>query len=299
MSGRRAGNKTSAGELAYQRDLTRVKSVAGALKVKKKRKRINQEQKALEEQNYTAWLAVNRRKRIIARPMSKANKAGVILRRCHRTLQPFVAHIKEKRLSFDSDASVDIPVKIIQTISQTLVDLSDALDAVTKGIGPMAMAMKKCELKQQDIEERLIQVSTRSHDLNRALMKACQEIFNSEQMWLYANNDFANEILPTSMYHLKTWESNKRARKQREAAGIGTSGDSSGRGLTAGNAPSSKPSGKSQTNAKRSANKERQDMGESMVDHVPVCVADPTSYAGLAGVMANDDVDNVVRGRMH
>ena len=126
-------------------------------------------------------------------------------------------------------------------------------------------------------------------------MRGCQEIFNSDQVWLYANGDFANEIFPTSMYHQRAWTTNKRIRKQREAAGVSTGGDVSARGHTSGNAPSTKPIGKSQTNAKRSANKERQDMGDSMVDHVPVCVADPTSYAGLAGVVPtgqDDDFDD-------
>jgi hypothetical protein len=80
---------------------------------------------------------------------------------------------------------------------------------------------------------------------------------------------------------------NKRASKQREAS---ESSSHSSRGIASGNAPTSKPMGKSQTNAKRSANRERQDMGDSMVDHVPVCVADPTSYAGLAGVVSDNEV---------
>jgi hypothetical protein len=285
MLPKRSDNKSLAAEQAYRQALTRAKTVAGALKIKKKRKRINQEEKALREENFETWFEINRRKRVIARPMSKVNKAGVALRKCRRTVDALTSSLDD-----DNDNAVkeiSLPVETLKTISVRLVGLEKALEDVRQGIGPMAMEMKQCSLKQQDIEERLVRVSTRGHDLNRALTKACQEIFNSDQVWLYANEDFSNEILPTSMYHLRTWMVNKRASKQREAS---ESSSHSSRGIASGNAPTSKPMGKSQTNAKRSANRERQDMGDSMVDHVPVCVADPTSYAGLAGVVSDNEV---------
>jgi len=212
--------------------------------------------------------------------------AHTVLRKCKRVFAPAAQQTTEV---------VEVPLSVVQSVNEALDQLTEALNDLKDGIGPMAMAMKQCTLKQQDLETRMEQTTMRGNDLNRALMKGCQEIFNSDQVWLYANSDFANEILPTSMYHLRTWTINKRIRKLREAAGVSTGGDSSVRGNTSGNAPSTKPIGKSQTNAKRSANKERQDMGNSMVDHVPVCVADPTSYMGLAGVVPagqNDDFDD-------
>lgn len=280
--------KSTAGELAYQQALWRAKSVAGALKVKKKRKRITQGQNALREENFEAWFEVNKRKRIVASPISAARRAGVALRKCRRTLASARAA--------DADAeTVAVPAAVLDDLASKLDDLDGALTRVIEGVGPMAMAVAQCRAKQQDIEERITRVTTRSHDLSRALMRACQEVFNADQVWLYANGDFAHEILPTSMYHLRTWVANKRVRKQREAATSGGSGESgAARGNAAGNAPSLKPIGKSQTNAKRAAHKERQDMGDSMVDHVPVCVADPTSYAGLAGVVSNGG-DNAVK----
>lgn len=284
---------TIAGDLAYRQALGKARSIAGVLNVKRKRKRLIEEQTALRDENFDLWFGINRRKRIIATPMSAIKKTMVVLRRARKTVNGCkAAAIEQQQQQHDSsseeeeeEGTMTIPVKIVTKMLTALESIEQSLNKMKEGIGPMAMAMKQCTIKQQEIESRVNEIASRNNQLNRALVRASQEIFNTDQIWLYANGDYASEILPTSMYQLKTWHRNKRARKQREASAASSS---SARGNTSGNVASNKPLGKSQTIAKRFANRERQDMGNSMVDHVPVCVADPTSYAGLAGVVAEN-----------
>lgn len=276
--------------LAFQQSLQRTKSIQGAINVKRKRQALQTSSKALLNDNLDAWTQVNKRKRIISTPMSRLLKCEKTIARVKNTL-PIVTFESEnenpkgqnpktnnKRHSISSDKLV----MLHKNIEKMQYSIKEAI----RGVSPIAMDLKKCQEKQKIIEEKMVEMTRQGNDLDRALMRACQSIFNNEPSWLYANEDFINQIIPSSMYHQKTWMKNKREEKKKNASGVHTPTNTI-KGNTAGNLKSKKPSGKVEVNAKRLASKERQDMPDSISEHTPICIADPDSYSGLMGAMTH------------
>lgn len=279
--------------LAFKQSLDRTKSIQGAIGVKKKRLQLQKSHKALQDDNLAAWAEANKRKRIISGPLSRLKKCSETIKKVQNAIPQVddavgssgvaVEREKKRRKKTTITISTQELVSMHKNISRMLASVDEAIN----GVAPIAMALQKCYEKQKDIEERLKTITAQGAELDKALMKGCQSVFNNEPNWLYANEDFIKQILPASMHQQTSWVKNKREEKKKSATGTKRKGTMHGN--TAGNASSKKPTGKVEINAKRLANKERQDMPDSIVRHTPVAAADPYSYTGLAGSMTHQN----------
>ena len=271
--------------IAFQQSLGRAKSIQGALNVKKKRQTLKASNKALIDDNLEAWTQVNKRKRIIATPMSRLKKCASSVKRAQNSLpKPYDDGDGDGGSKRKNNKKRKIDNGKLKSIHDNLNKMQLAVEETIKGVAPIAMELKKCYEKQKLIEERMEELTRQGSELDRALMRACQSVFNNEPSWLYANEDFVNQIIPSSMYHQRNWVKNKREEKKRNASGSQGPGNTM-KGNTAGNLRSKKPSGKMEINAKKLANKERQDMPDTISEHIPIAVSDPDSYSGLVGSM--------------
>lgn len=279
--------------LAFQQSLQRTKSIQGAINVKRKRQALQASSKALVNDNLEAWSQVNKRKRIISTPMSRLLKCEKAINRVKNSLpavrdgtpaQKDTEKEKGNKKKGSAPKKYTISADKLTMLHKNIEKMQMSIQEAIGGVTPIAMDLKKCQEKQKVIEEKMVEMTRQGNDLDRALMRACQSIFNNEPSWMYANEDFINQIIPSSMYHQRTWTKNKREEKKKNASGLHTPGNTM-KGNTAGNLKSKKPSGKVEINAKKLASKERQDMPDSISEHTPICVADPDSFSGLMGAM--------------
>jgi ribosomal protein S8 len=275
------------GLAAYQQSLARSRSLASALKVRKQRKRLIREMDAFKDDNKQAWEDLNKRKRIIAGPVSRIRDSCAKIKKCHQYLSGMSP----------TEGTSSTTKEEMATLSEQLKAISDSLKDLGENIAPVCMELAQCKAKQLALSKQVDECVTRSHGLDRAMVRACQGVINRDPMFLYIIDDYPPEILPSSMYHHRKVLISAHKSKQAAAAAAPTTSEAATaaekgtfaksliRGHASGNAPSARPIGKSQTNAKKAANRARQDVTGSMVRHVPVCVVDPSSYTGLAGVM--------------
>lgn len=234
----------------YSNAIGRTRSAKGAINAKKKRTRMMEEMKALRDGDGFNWLSLASKKRRVSRPLSALKKTKESI----------------EKLTFDREQDKTKVLKL--------------LNSVEEGVKPLLVETQRFIENAKRNKERLDTLIQRGLDVDRAVLHACGDVFNLQPNFFYATPECQNQILPGSVFQISEWHRNN-TRSARSSAPIvcadGTilsSHVDGGRvtGSSSVGAISGKVSSKSEVQGKRHATAARQDIPDSIVEHVPECL---------------------------